>query len=520
MTRVTPWSDAARALVGAAFGDPTMRNEADKIDLQRQQVQQDAKRLLLEEAFNPAKISQAEAAARYSNAQADNEGLTFTSRQDFLNGGGGDSPPTYPPATSPYANGGNPALGANVDDIVPAISEADIAELTGMPVSTGRTDPPPMGMQGMGPAPSADPTFEQVLAGLTAPEQTAPPVMQNPMAAPPAMQAPVQQAPMTLEQMLTPTVRQMITAGYMPETSLPDLLLAIEGQSANQGVTDPTQRLTNAAAGRGTFVTPDQLSASAMNNNLPSAAVANRGFENMLPTSVQEFKAGQADPAFMDYLNMKEAQPGFTVTNKDGTTVTYGKQGNPNKLTEQGSKVAIAARTMAPGIAALTDIYDGKKSISQGALAMQSVFGDNMLATDVAQSAGVINPDDQIIDGAVNSVMNFLYLQTGAARTEGEDARGYIELTPLASDTPGKRALKKAAFQQKAMSVIDQAPNEATRQELIKALGGVFDFQIPAAEGQAPTAGATTINTREEYDALPPGSTYIDAMTGQQARKP
>lgn len=542
---VSPWSDAARALVGAAFGDPSMRNDTDKIDLQRQQVAQDAKRLLLEEAFNPAKISQAEAAARYSAAQAGNEEFTLSNRQAFANGG---SLPYTAPPMSPVSGAGNPAINTPYDQIVPMIDETALMGMTGpTPPGRGNEPPPPppgamqpaaeMGFEDMlnglttTQAPQGPSSFEEMLNGITSPAAGPAPVMQP---APTMQPAPVDPA-VTLETLLSPTVRTMIGAGYMPETSLPDLLLAVEGQNANRGATDPTQRILNTAAGAGNFLSPDQLSASAMGNNLPAADIADRGFETMLPTSIQEFNRGQEDPAFMNYLTMKEAQPGFKITQKDGTVVEYGKGGGTSgALTEAQGRSSLFATRAAIAGANLDKSLATEYGQNLGNIDLQNAvdYVAGMSKPDSAIGAlaanAVKSPEGRKMYQAANSfLVGIVRPDSGAALTPDEWLVYGSIFLPMPNDDPATLA-QKANDRKVATLGLQGISAGGARQiaELLQARGVQVPEEIEALTigSPAPTAAGgggdvPTIDTQEEWNALAPGASYIDKSTGQRATK-
>lgn len=519
---VSPWSDAARALVGAAFGDPTLRNDADKIDLQRQQVQQDAKRLLLEEAFNPARISQAEAAARYSNSQADTEDFKLGAQRDFLSGPG----PGYAmPPTSPVAGDGNPAASLPYDQIVPKLSEEDL-------FGTGPTSSAPVAP----PQAPVELTFDQVLNELTAPQAAAQPA---PVMASPAPVAAPQQGPMTLDQLLTPEVRTMMAAGYLPETSLPDLLLAAEGQRANTGVTSPTQRLQNTAAGAGTFISPDQLAASTMGNNIPAADLAQRGFDAMLPTSIQEFNYGQENPGFMAFVNSKNAGPNLSVTyDANGKPViSYGKDSG-TKLTEAQSRAALFATRASQAGENLDKVLASPYGQNLGTIDLTNA-ADYMAGMSKPESpAGALvanaitTPEGRQMYQAANSFLTAIVRpDSGAALTPDEWLIYGRIFLPMPGDDQAT-LLQKAQSRKTATLALKAISNGGADQivEMLAANGAPVPAWLDSAAmsgsmtpgtppTQAAAGGPPTIDTQEEWNNLAPGTTYIDKQTGQTAVK-
>jgi len=108
---ITPWTETAKSIAGILFGNPEMRSEAEKQDLERQKVEIQQKQYQLEEALNPAKIGQAEASAAYNRAQTQSENIAtmlkqieLDNRKKFLEGG--VTPPQGAPtmATMPEFN--------------------------------------------------------------------------------------------------------------------------------------------------------------------------------------------------------------------------------------------------------------------------------------------------------------------------------------------------------------------------------------------------------------------------------
>lgn len=163
------------------------------------------------------------------------------------------------------------------------------------------------------------------------------------------------------------------------------------------------------------------------------------------------------------------------------------------KNTEFDTKMGLIAAEMAPGIAVLADAFNGGQSVSQGALAFQSAFGDNPALKNIAQSLGIINPTDQLLMAGIGAVMNQLYIKTGAARNDSEDDRGYAELVPLSSDTPEVRQFKRDLLSQKAAGIIAQAKSPVVKAELAEAMKGLFaspQMNGPPGAAPAPQAGA------------------------------
>jgi hypothetical protein len=198
------------------------------------------------------------------------------------------------------------------------------------------------------------------------------------------------------------------------------------------------------------------------------------------------------DPSINDYVNTS------TGERLPKGSVTYGANvqapdpsGVGGKMTEGDKKTDLIANDMLPGIAALNQIYQDGKTVSSGALAVRQHFGDNPAVTDLAQRLGVIDPDDQMTMGAINSVMNQLYIKTGAARSEGEDNRGYSELVPLKSDTPEKRQFKRDLLNSKARAIIAQTKDPELKRQLSDAMDSVFVSPRANADTSRKSAGVS-----------------------------
>jgi len=292
------WTDSAKAFAGILLGNPDIQakyqeqeNAADKVKIEKD-------RLLLEQALNPAKISQAEAAAAYNNAQAKTEATALLLKQMELEGwsnlkgrrdGFGNPPvPSVPamPEFNPYnvgpqGQGNNPAMVMPYDQIQPL--DLGPGGAGDIPVPKGPPPPTmPMNLESLGadafgaPPPPPENEFNDLIANLTAP---------------PA--APTPAAPTS---MLSPDVIDLLMSKALPGQNIGDFILAQEAFNANQGVTDPNKRIMNAAAGRGTFVSPDQVTAQAMGSTLPTARLSELGVQNMGTANMKDYEKTLTDP--------------------------------------------------------------------------------------------------------------------------------------------------------------------------------------------------------------------------------
>lgn len=501
---VSPWTDTAKMISNAIFGDPRMRAESEKMDLERKKADIAERQYLLEEALNPVKIRQAEAEAARNAAQTgvynierDRGALELDALRRF--GNGSASRQDFTQELPGQSNGGIPPI--SMDELDAPVPRVDIQK-------PGTPDDFAAMLSGGGPSVSPERSFSDVLSDAMSTTPDMPEQM-------PALPRPDYFG----------EARLLVQSGRLDPDKMGPYILSREAMDQAGGAASPQDRIRLLSTGAGNPFSQDETLAQALGGQRSQEQLATMAEEQGRTADIQNYRYGLDNPDFAAMLASKNDGPSFSVTNPDGTTVTYGKNGG-GKLTEQQSKVALNASVMAPGIAALAAAYNGRKASSLSSLLTKSFFGDDPAITDMAQRAGLINEDDQMINAAINGVMNFLYLQTGAARTPGEDKRGYVELTPLASDTPDVLAFKKAQLEQKARSIIRTAPSKEIQDELLNAVQGVWTSKIPVENtSQTPPGGAGVqnaeprISSDEEFEALPSG-TFFYGPDGQKRRKP
>jgi len=513
---VTPWSDAAKALVGVAFGNPAMRSEQEKADLERQKVEIQNKQYMLEEALNPAKIGQAEAAARYNNAQAQSEGVEMMMKQLKLDAqkrriDGVNNPPTMAPMPAynpmnigPQGQGRNPAMTLPYDQIEPldmvpqlnagAVSDEafDAQQVTPLPVGA------PYNPATMPSGPNTADPFDELIAGLTGgPAMPPQPVPLAPMEAQGSAQ------PQDMTQMLTPEIVDMMAAGWLPGQNIGDYLLAQEGFAANQGVTDPNKRILNAAAGRGTFASPDQVTAQAMGSTLPTARLSELGVQNMGTADMKNYEKTLIDPNYGPFLAEQNAGTQTTISyDANGKPiVTMGKGGKPP--TEAQGKYSIAANQLARPIKYLESIGDFVPKDKDYYIA-KTILENPLTAPTAVRN---MSPEAQRYFQAMKPVVaQAIFLQSGQAATEAEVMRKTLELTAVPGEdvevTLMKRLAKKDLF------------------DTVRGLGAPALPGTPLgdSDGGAPAA-PVQIQSDEEYEALPSGATFL-APDGTTRTKP
>lgn len=543
---ITPWSDAAKALVGAAFGNPEMRAKAEEmqlkrdqfaleqqrygfdqekfgqeIDLKRDQFGLDQQKYGLDEAYNPARIGQAEAGAELDRARAATEAITQAKSQVELDNilkfltpdtmapdmSYAPMPEFNPNNVGPQGQGRNPAINTPYDQIVPldalpripAVSDEEFAKYDASPLPIGPEMIPRMTDIGgdLPMAEEADP-FAQLISGLTgAPTPTR--VIPPNGAAYFEELGPQQMPPPSPTDMITPEMRQMIAAGYLKPEEIGKLILAAEGQGANQGVTDPSKRIQNAAAGTGTFLSPDEVLAQALGATRDTATLGDLAETNLGTADIQNFEYGQNTPGFTDYLDRQNATPSFSVTNPDGTVVNYGKPGAGAKpLTEsQGKNFTSANALEEPLVRVETMLNTGyEPNIADYTLFTQSM--NSPMGASIA--IPTMSPEGQQFYGAVAPVAaTIANILSGQGMTDTEQQRRLLAVIPIPGEDPTARALKIKTMR----SYFESA----------KTIGN------PGGQPASPAAGPVQITGDADYEALPSGTTFM-APDGSQRVKP
>lgn len=521
---VTPWSDAARALVGAAFGNPEMRAEQEKMDLERQKVDIQQRQYQLEEALNPAKIGQAEAAAGYDNARTTTEGISAILEQIKLDGmrgfmeGGNGAAPMQPPASNgqgyapmpafnpsnvgPQGQGNNPAITTPYDQIVPLD--------TGLETGDALPDVAYLGMGEFdGPLPALPPSpnvpynpndfaapnpFDDLIAGLTG-QPNAAPVEQD--LAQNLMQEPTP-ANIT-DRLFPPDMKNMIAAGLVKPEDIGKLLLADEASAANQGVTDPNKRIQNAAAGQGTFLSPDEVLAQALGATRDTATLGDLAETNLGTADIQNFEYGQNNTGFEPFLDRQNATPSFSVTNPDGTVVTYGSSngtGGKPPTEAQGKNYTTANALQEPiSIVQNMNAEGYEPNFTDYTLFTQSI--NSPMGASVAIPS--MSPEGQRYYGAIAPVAaSIANLLSGQGMTDTEQQRRLIAIIPIPGEDKQARQLKFNTM----MSYFDSATANSGRP--LRPMEGATD--------------SPEVTTQEQYDDLAPGTTYKE--DGQLFVKP
>lgn len=460
---ITPWSDAAKALVGAAFGNPEMRAKEEEMQLKRDQFgldQQkfglDQQKYGLDEAYNPARIGQAEASAGFDRARTATEAITQAKSQIELDNilkflepdavapemNYAPMPEFNPSNVGPQGQGRNPAMVLPYDQIqpldalprMPAVSDQEFAEFDVRALPPGPEVPfNPMTMGGDAPVTEGPDPFAQLIAGLTgAPTQVAPPngaayfedlgSQQEPLRLDvPAM------APPAPTDIMTPEIRQMIAAGYLKPENIGDMILAAEGQGANRGVVDPSKRIANAAAGTGTFLSPDQVLAQALGDTRDTATLGNLAETSLGTADIQNFEYGQNNKGFTEYLAAKDAGNNLTVTNPDGTTIQYGKNASGKPLTEVQGKYALFGTRAAQAQQNLESVLSSDYGRDMGKLGFTNSvdFITGMSKPESASGAlvnnAIMSPEGRQLYQSANSFLTAIVRpDSGAALTPDE----------------------------------------------------------------------------------------------------
>lgn len=547
---ITPWSDAAKALVGAAFGNPEMRAKAEEMQLKRdqfgleqkkygldeQRLGLDEKKYGLDEAYNPARIGQAEASAGFDRARTATEALTTAKTQieldNILKFLGEEQPPQNEPSyapmpefnpnnVGPQGQGRNPAINTPYDQIQPldalpvvpgpAVSDQEFADFDVRALPPGPEVPlNPMTMGGNTPVMEEPDQFAQLIAGLTgAPTRVVPPngaaYFEDLGPTQPGAQEPMRldvptMAPPSPTGMITPEMRQMIAAGYLAPENIGDLVLAAEGQGANRGVTDPSKRIQNAAAGTGTFLSPDQVLAQALGATRDTATLGDLAENNLGTADIQNFEYGQENPAFTEYLAAKDAGQEIEF-GPDGKVTRIGKgKGGPKPLTEAQGKNFTSANALEEPLVRVETMLNGGYEPN---LADYTLFTQSMNSPMGASIAiPTMSPEGQQFYGAVAPVAaTIANILSGQGMTDTEQQRRLLAVIPIPGEDRTARALKVRTMR----SYFESADT----------LGNPGGQPTPPQTTGAPVQ----ITGDADYEALAPGTTFI-APDGSQRVKP
>lgn len=258
-----------------------------------------------------------------------------------------------------------------------------------------------------------------------------------------------------------------------------------------------------------------------------SESLGNAVGQNAQTTSDQkDYLAGVEDPAFRAYETDKAKSSATNVT-----VSTAPKDGKIFEAMDEERKGAVSARN------SLSSIYEAKKAIQNGAV---TGFGaDNVLAMrKAAQLIGVGDPtlieNTETFRSAVAPMIGAMIKDmVGSANISNSDrefaekaAGGNISLdeASIARLLNIQEAVQKdkiARYNTRVDQLYPDVPENQTNRSFF---GGIETPENPYANGQgnAPRAssdGAVKITTKEEYDALPPG-TEVMLPNGKRGVKP
>lgn len=508
------WTQAAKAIAGIAFGDPETRAKQDQLDLEKQKVDIQNKQYMLEEALNPAKISQAEAAAAYNNAQAKTEATALLLKQMELEGwnnlkgrrdGFGNPPvPSVPamPEFNPYnvgpqGQGNNPAMVMPYDQIQPL--DLGPGGAGDIPVPKGPPPPTmPMNLESLGAdvfgTPPPENEFNDLIANLTAP---------------PA--APTPAAPTS---MLTPDVVDLLMSKSLSGQNIGDFILAQEAFNANQGVTDPNKRIMNAAAGRGTFVSPDQVTAQAMGSTLPTARLSELGVQNMGTANMKDYEKTLTDPKYGTFLAEQNAGTQTTVSyDANGKPiVTMGKGGN-KPLTEVQGKNRTTANALREPLAIVEKMNaEGyEPNWTDYTLFTQSL--DSPMGASLAIPN--MSPEGQRYYGAFAPIAASIANQlSGQGMSDQEQRRRLLATIAIPNEDKIARQLKFTTMRSYFQSA-DEIGNPNRQEPQTNTSATATEDPTGLVDQSAPVQ----IQDDAGYEALPSGTTFI-APDGTTRIKP
>lgn len=486
-TEISPFTNAARALTEAAFGNPAIRAEQEKLAMERD--------------LTNARIRSADASVTSSNASAANALAQQRLRESQLGGINNFS--------KSFAD-----LLAKVEDTQPAQLPPGVFG-PGQPITVQRA-----------------PTIDEFQARL-------PDFIGNAVKA------------------------DQGTGNFA------DLLMSSEGLRRNLFTADPDARARNFAAGAGSpfsetetkaqvfanlpqnvqdivagAVPTDQVFGGALATQRSPEQNALLATQKAQPASIAEFLFSEEDPRA---ANGKFAQ--FATDTSGGTKIQIGPDGSVSQnspLTTSQTGAAQESLLMADsGIAALDDaissltaenaaIERGEATTQTGSFVGAAIApgsSENSLikaANTAFELARVLPPLEAVIDrfGAGSEEVqrvraNRLKIQNAAVAMErriangsqtgqftqrdAQDARNATQLITLSGDN------------NEIISQLNELRKIAGRERALNASALREGLNV-TAPGQGATQ-AVTVDSVEQYNALPVGATYIDAQDGQEYTK-
>ena len=490
---VSPWTDTAKMLSSAIFGDPRMRAESEKMDLERKKADIAERQYLLEEALNPVKIRQAEAEAARNAAQTgvynierDKGSLELDALRRF--GDGSASQPDFTQELSGQSNGGIPPISMDAFDA--PVPRVDIQK-PGTPEDFASM------LSGGSPSVSPDRSFADVLSDA--------------MSTKPDMPG---QQPSSPRKDYFGEARLLVQSGRLDPDKMGSYILSREAMDQAGGSASPQDRLRLLSTGAGNPFSQDETLTQALGGQRSQEQLANMAEDRGLTSDIQNFRYAQGNPDFAAMLAEKNDGQSLSVTNPDGTVVTYGKPGKEKPPGyEQARAAGYARRAKFANERYLEKTAkDPEAMINIGAEMLQRLpaFGD--VTSNIART-----PEQQVLFHLASEFIRAkLRKESGAAITAEEWRTEFPLYYPVTGDS-------KEMIEEKALS--REMAIEAMIGESGNAYKQLFGDLDKSKTNQAPpgVSGVQNADPRissdEEFDALPSG-TFFYGPDGQKRRKP
>lgn len=486
-----------------------MRAESEKMDLERKKADIAERQYLLEEALNPVKIRQAEAEAARNAAQT---GVYNIERDrgalelDALRRFGSPQQQDFTQELSGQSNGGIPPI--SMDALDAPVPRVDIQK-------PGTPDDFAAMLSGGSSSPSSKRSFADVLSDA----MSTTPDMPEPR---PALPRPDYFG----------EARLLVQSGRLDPDKMGSYILSREAMDQAGGASSPQDRLRLLSTGAGNPFSEDETLAQALGGQRSQEQLATMAEEQGQTADIQNFRYAQANPDFATMLAAKNAGPNFSVTNPDGTVVTYGKN-NAGKMTETQGKYALFSARAAQANKILEDmkLTDYGKGIGTLDLQNATDYVAGMSRPKSAAGALLYNmlssPEGKRMYQASNSFLtSVIRPDSGAALTESEWPTYAKVFIDMPGDDPGTLA-QKAADRKTAILALAALSNGGADAiaEILSRNGAPVPAEIQSYIGgtisQPPVEqnAEPRISSDEEFNALPSGS-FFYGPDGQRRRKP
>lgn len=211
-------------------------------------------------------------------------------------------------------------------------------------------------------------------------------------------------------------------------------------------------------------------------------------------------------------------EPGRSVERYRGRTLEYGDAGSRDAARQAADSAATSQPQMVPRYVRsqldaieASGLPEDKKNLYRiaardGTLKMDQLLDDMRGSTPhVSTARDLATKQAEKMNFDLNQIDNILNSRDLPDEVKADYARKKMGINPMFDDTPDAEILQKL---QNYRQIIHTNIGAATK-------------PVMNSGGRTPTGGnPVSINTQQDFNALPPGSWYTDAQTGHVGRKP